>query len=257
MGALSTIRNLTGGRLPPLTRTALFSAFCVFVLALLLFAPGATPQPAAQPLTSAVRLVPAGDVRTESVILLDSSAVYIPQRAKAEGVGQGRLGQPEDAPFERPSPVLQFDPARPLSLGSGLQIPVQSIPTPGQAIPLASQDPFATFGMQPLPATAIDSRAGFYELYPQGGSKSPIINGKITHFTALNGENKTSSPHNLAFEGNFECLLTVDSLGKAPLGAVSRRTGNPELDAAIIRWAAGVSWSQKLPPGQYRLIVGP
>lgn len=257
MGALSTIRSLTGGRLPPLTRTALFSAFCVFVLALLLFAPGATPQPAAQPLASTVRLVPAGDVRTESVILLDSSSVYIPQRAKAEGAGQGRLGQPEDAPFERPSPVLQFDPGRPLSLGSGLQIPVQSIPAPAQAIPLASQDPFATFGMRSFRDAAIDSRAGFYELYPQGGANKPIINGKITHFSGLNSENKNSTPLSLVFESNFECLLTVDSLGKAPLGAISGRTGSPELDAAIIRWAAGVSWGQKLAPGQYRLIVGP
>jgi len=257
MGALSTIRNLTGGRLPPLTRTALLSAFCVFVLALLLFAPGATPQPSAQPLTSTVRLVPAGDVRTESVILLDSSAVYIPQRAKAEGVGQGRFGQPEDAPFERPSPVLQFDPARPLSLGSGLQIPVQNIPAPAQAIPLASQDPFATFGMRSFRDAAIDSRAGFYELYPQGGASKPIINGKIAHFYELNSKNNITTPTSLVFEGNFECLLTVDTLGKAPLGAILRRTGSSDLDATIIRWATGVPWGQKLAPGQYRLIVGP
>jgi hypothetical protein len=257
MGALSTFRNLAGGRLPPLTRTALLSALCVFILALLFFAPGATPRPAAQSLTNAVRLVPEGDVRAESVILLDSSAVYIPQRAKVDASGQGRLGQPEDAPFGRPAPVLQFDPTRPLNKESGLQIPVQSVPAPVQASPLASQNPFATFGMRSTRDSSIDSRAGFYEVYPQGGANNPIIIGKITHFDELKGEKRHLASQDLRFENLFEVILTVDSLGKAPLGANSRRTGNLELDAAIIRWAAGVAWHQKLPPGQYRLIVGP
>ena len=257
MGALSTFRNLAGGRLPPLTRTALISALGVFILALLLFAPGATPRPAAQPLTNAVRLIPSGDVRTESIILLDSSAVYIPQRPKVEGAGQGRLGQPEDTPFDRPAPILQFDPARPLSRGSGLQVPVQTMPLAAQGAPLASQDPFATFGMQSFRESPIEPRAGFYEIYQQSGANKPIISGKITHFNQIKGEIKPLSKEKTPFESTFEILLTVDSLGKAPLGAISKRTGSPELDGVIARWAEGVAWHQKLPPGHYRLIVGP
>ena len=89
MRALSTFRNLTGGRLPPLTRTALLCGLVVFLLTLVVFRPGAGGEAPAQPLSNGVRLVAPGDARTESVVLLDTSAVYFPGKSSLGGAGRG------------------------------------------------------------------------------------------------------------------------------------------------------------------------
>jgi hypothetical protein len=257
MGALSTFRNLAGGRLPPLTRTALLCGLSAFVGALVFFSPGAGGCPPAQPLTQGVRLVPPGDARTESVVLLDSSAVYLPAPTKAAKAGRGEVGQPEDAPFAASSPILQFDPAKPLGKDSMLQVPRQAIPAPAQAIPLTAQEPLTTFGSQGFRDVKLEPRAAFFEVYPlQGGYKS-LINGKITHFIDNKYENGVISGKNATLDGSFEAILSVDSLGQSPLGAVLRHTGSKTLDEAVRRWAASIEWGQRLPPGVYRLIVGP
>ena len=239
MGALSTFRNLAGGRLPPLTRTALLCGLSVFIAALVFFSPGAGGRPAARPLTQGVRLVSPGDARTESVVLLDSSAVYLPSPAKSSKAGRGEVGQPEDAPFAASPPILQFDPAKPLGKDSMLQVPRQTAPAAAQAIPLVAQEPLTTFGSAGFRDVKLSPRTAFFEVLPlQGGNNS--INDK-----------------NAPLGGYFEVILSVDSLGQAPLGAVLRSSGSKAHDEAVQRWAASVEWGKRLPPGVYRLIVGP
>ncbi len=257
MRALSTIRNLAGGRLPPLTRTALLSGLAVFVGAVVLFSPGAGGRPAARPLTNGVRLVSSGDARTESVVLLDSSAVYFPTPSRTVKGGRGEVGQPEDSPFAAFPPILQFDPAKPPVKDSLLEIPKPAIPGAALAIPLSAQEPLTTFGSEGFRDLKIEPRAAFFEVFPlQGGLKS-IINGKITHFDAKIGGKSVDFSKNAPLMGNFEVVLSVDSLGRAPLGAVLRYSGSKPLDEAVLRWAASMDWSKRLPPGVYRLIVGP
>jgi hypothetical protein len=257
MGALSTFRNLAGGRLPPLTRTALLCGLSVFIGALVFFSPGAGGRPAAQPLTQGIRLVPPGDARTESVVLLDSSAVYLPAPSRSAKAGRGEVGQPEDAPFAAFAPILQFDPAKPLGKDSMLKVPRQVVPDATQAIPLAAQEPLTTFGSDGFREVKLEPRAAFFEVYPlQGGYKS-IISGKIEHFI-VNKDNKSGfSDNNAPLNGYYEVVLSVDSLGQAPLGAILRFSGSKPLDEAVQRWAASVDWGKRLPPGVYRLIVGP
>ena len=257
MGALSTFRNLAGGRLPPLTRTALLCGLSAFVGALVFFSPGAGGRPAARPLTQGVRLVPPGDVRTESVVLLDSSAVYLPAPSKAAKSGRGEVGQPEDTPFAKATPILQFDPAKPLGEDSTLQVPRQTIPAAAQAIPLAAQEPLTTFGSKGFRDLKIEPRAAFFEVFTMEGGYKSVINGKIAHFYDKNESSSVSFDKNAPLGGNFEVILSVDSLGQAPLGAVLRHSGSKALDDAVRRWAGSIPWGQRLPPGVYRLVVGP
>lgn len=257
MGALSTFRNLAGGRLPPLTRTALLCGLSAFVGALVFFSPGAGGRPAARPLTLGVRLVPPGDVRTESVVLLDSSAVYLPAPSKAAKSGRGEVGQPEDTPFAKATPILQFDPAKPLGEDSTLQVPRQTIPAAAQAIPLAAQEPLTTFGSKGFRDLKIEPRAAFFEVFTMEGGYKSVINGKIAHFDDKNKSSDVSFDKNAPLGGNFEVILSVDSLGQAPLGAVLRHSGSKALDDAVRRWAGSIPWGQRLPPGVYRLVVGP
>ncbi|NBV48138.1 MAG: hypothetical protein EBR95_03605 [Verrucomicrobia bacterium] len=257
MGALSTFRNLAGGRLPPLTRTALLCGLSVFIGALVFFSPGAGGQQPAQPLTQGVRLVPPGDARTESVVLLDSSAVYLPAPARLTKAARGEVGQPEDAPFAAFAPILQFDPAKPLGKESMLKVPRQVVPDAALAIPLAAQEPLTTFGSAGFRDVKLEPRTAFFEVYPlQGGYKS-VISGKIEHFI-VNKDNKSDkSDKNAPLNGYFEVILSVDSLGQAPLGSVLRFSGSKPMDEAVQRWAASVEWGKRLTPGVYRLIVGP
>jgi hypothetical protein len=218
MGALSTFRNLAGGRLPPLTRTALLCGFSAFVGALVFFSPGAGGRPAARPLTQGVRLVPPGDVRTESVVLLDSSSVYLPAPSKAAKAGRGEVGQPEDTPFAKAAPILQFDPAKPLGQDSTLQVPRQTIPTAAQAIPLAAQEPLTTFGSKGFRDFKIEPRAAFFEVFPMEGGYKSIISGKMPHFIDNNKNSYAILDKNAPIGGSFEVILSVDSLGQGPLG---------------------------------------
>jgi hypothetical protein len=257
MRALSTFRNLTGGRLPPLTRTALLCGLAVFLLTLLIFRPGAGGEVPAVPLTNGVRLVPPGDARTESVVLLDTSAVYFPAKSTLAGGGRSEVGQPEDAPFAKSAPVLQFDPSKPPAKESTLQVPRQQAPSPAKAVPLFEAEPFTTFGTKGYAGQGIESRMAFFEVYPISGAFNPVLSGKITQFSDENGIKDTFFIKNNPFKSKFELILSVDSFGKSPLGGVVRLSGSRALDDAVRRWAAGVDWASQLPPGVYRLIVGP
>ena len=257
MRTLSTFRNLTGGRVPPLTRTALLCGLGLFLLALLVFKPGAGGNDPAEPLTNGVRLVEPGDARTESVVLLDTSAVYFPAKSVLGGVGSVEIGQPEDAPFAKFNPALQFDPSRPLGKESTLQVPRGETPVPAKAVPLAEAAPFTTLGTHRYAGEGLPARAAFFEVYPMSGRSKPIISGKITHFNDKKGVKDDLILKNNPFNSIFEVILSVDSLGKAPLGSDVRHSGSPPLDEAIRRWAAEVDWAKQLPPGAYRLIVGP
>ena len=257
MRALSTFRNLTGGRIPPLTRTALLSGLGLFLFTLLFFKPGAGGDNPAQPVGNGVRLVVPGDARTESVVLLDTSAVYFPSKLGSGGVGRSVVGQPEDAPFAKFHPVLQFDPSRPIGKESTLQVPRRETPTPARAVPLAEVDPFTTFGTRSYSGEGIPARVAFFEIYPISGGSSPIFSGKIPHFSDKNGVNNDFLSKNAPFKSIYEVILSVDSFGKAPLGSEVRLSGTKSLDEAIRRWASGTDWTGQLPPGAYRLIVGP
>jgi len=257
MGALSTFRNLASGRVPPVTRTALFCGGGIFLLTLLVFQPGAGGLDPAQPLANGVRLVSPDDARTESVILLDTSAVYFPSRSALGGLGRTEVGQPEDAPFARSVPVLQFDPTKSPSNDSTLQLPRSETPPPAKAVPLAEVSPFTTFGTAGYGGQGIAERAAFFEVFFIGGGKKSIISGKIPHFNNRNGVRDDLLIKNAPFLSTFEVILSVDSLGKTPLGAAVRLSGSKPLDEAIRRWATDTDWSAQLPPGTYRLIVGP
>lgn len=257
MRALSTFRNLTGGRIPPLTRTALLCGLGIFFLALLVFKPGAGGDAPASLLTNGVRLVPPGDPLTESVVLLDTSAVYFPGRSATGGVGHSEVGQPEDAPFAKTAPVLQFDPAKPLGKDSTLQVPRQSAPIAAKAVPLAAADPFTTFGSQGFKGAGIEPRTAFFRIYSLDGSIKPLLFGNINHYDTKKGLNVLINRNNAPFNSIFEIIISVDSFGKSPMGGVIRLSGSPALDEAILGWAKGVDWSRQLPPGSYRLIVGP
>lgn len=256
MKALSTFRNLAGGRLPPLTRTALLTVATIFVLTLLIFRPIAGGLPPAPALQAAPRLVAVGDPRTEQVILLDSSAVYFPHRRSGQG-GQGELGQAEGTPFPKAEPTFQFNPAQPLARDSVLQIPRAFVPSASQATPLSAQEPFVTFGTHGFKDSTIAPREAFFEIKSINGSIKPIIYGNIKLYSYINDIKYIEKQKNAPLWSNIEMIMGVDSLGKATLGSITRSSGSSEMDRAVLAWAAQEDWPRRLSAGTYRLTVGP
>jgi hypothetical protein len=126
-----------------------------------------------------------------------------------------------------------------------------------KAVPISEAEPFSSFGTQGFKGGGVAPRMAFFQVYPIGGSINPVLNGKIDHLSFKNEFNGDKNDLNPPFKSVFEVILSVDSLGKAPLGGKVRLSGSKSLDEAIQRWAQSVDWSKQLSPGVYRLIVGP
>lgn len=247
--------------MPPTTRTALAAGLGVFLLTILVFHPHAGGGPAASPLESGVLLIPPGDPRTESIVLLDVSAAYLPGRVSSVVAGQGEVGQPLDAPFAKFDPVLMVDPSKSdigkLSDRLPLEAAKAVAASPAEAIPLAQWEALTTFGMKSLRSSGITGRSAFFEVYAMNGGLKPIIYGKLTHpgvnFSKINIKKQANAP----LLSNIEVILGLDSMGKHGSGSLLRSSGDPVLDEAVLQWSAGVDWARQLPPGSYRLTVGP
>ena len=233
------------------------SGLTIFVLTLLIFRPSAGGDAPASRLTGGVRLVPPGDARTENVILLDPSAVYFPSCPSNLGSAQTELGQPEDAPFPKIAPILQFDPSKALGRDSTLQVPRQVAPTAARAIPIDQTDPFTTFGSLGLKANLVTPRVGYFNITSLSGSDKPYFFGNITQNDIKNYGNNQFLSVSAPFSSVYELILGVDSMGKASFGAILHSSGDKDLDRAILAWAGRMDWVHRLPPGSYRLRVGP
>lgn len=120
-----------------------------------------------------------------------------------------------------------------------------------------AQEPLTTFGSAGFRDVRLEPRTAFFEVLPLQGGNNSIISGKIEHLDVKNGKNNAINVKNTPLVGYFEVVLSVDSLGQAPLGAVLRYSGSKAQDEAVLRWAASVEWGKRLSPGVYRLIVGP
>ena len=256
MRSLGTIRDLAGGRVPPLTRTALIAGLAVFLAALVLVRPTDGGLPKAEPLRGGVRWVAADHAPTEGVLLLDPSVAYLP----------GRLINPvdlrpagprpsEETPFARLDRRLGHDPQK--TAAAPIKLADPSSPSPANSSSLAAAEPFTTFGRANLTQSGASPRVGVFEVYPVSGAKKPSITGILPHFESFSSNNKKNNNNLAPLWGSYEAIVGVDSLGQAGLPAMSRSSGDAGVDQALGRWAASVPWARHLAPGTYRLVVSP
>ncbi len=254
MKALKTIRNLAGGQVPPLTRTALISGFIVFFTALLVFHPQSGGMPAAPVLTSGVVLMPGNHPLTEGVVLLDTSALFLPSRRNSEIMDFPEVNQPEDNPFLKYSPNC-LSPTKPIDLP--LEYPKPRAVAPQDAVNLNQWEPFTTFGTKSFKEYPVVSQKGYFEVYPISGALKPIIYGKLDNFNGnfdlKNFDLSKKSP----ILDKIEVIIGVDSMGLHGGGSLIKSSGNRALDGAVQQWIRGVDWAQRLAPGTYRICVGP
>jgi len=256
MALLSTVRNVAAGRLPPATRFAVLCGCGVFVACLLVFRPVAGGAPAAKPLTSGVALLPPGNALAETQALLDPSAVYLPSSRGRGAVASGSEEvQLEDSPLAGFDPILRFSPGKPVDLTLESEKPIA---TPAYlAIPLTEWEPYATLGSANASQSWGVPRGLYYEIYPLSGANKPIFKDKLSTFLVKNEKNSPSNPNNAPLWSTLELIIGVDSMGLQSPATIVRSSGNKDVDAAVVSWSGQVPWAKRLPPGSYRLVVGP
>lgn len=256
MRSLGTIRNLAGGRVPPLTRTALLAGLAVFVAALALVRPTDGGLPPAEPLRGGVRWVAAGNGVAEGVVLLDPSVAYLPSKLIATpDLAFTGTKLSEETPFTRLDRRLTNDPLK--SADPPLKLVEPVAPRASTAVPLTAADPFTTFGRANLAQSSLAPRAGSFEVFELSGAKKSFISGILPPLELKNINKTDKSGNNAPLWSTFEAIVGVDSLGLQGQPAVIRSSGHREVDQALTRWATGVPWAKHLPPGSYRLFVSP
>jgi len=255
MGLLSTVRNVAGGRLPPATRFAVLCGFGVFVVGLLVFKPVAGGAPAALPLTSGTVLLPPGNALAETQALLDPSAAYLPAGFSKSPLAAVDDVQVEDSPLAGFDPILRFAPGKPVDLTLESEKPVAAVPH--AAIPLSQWEPFSTLGSANLTQGAIPPRSFFCDVSDLGGSRKSILKGKIGNIIINSDKNGAKSDKDAPILSTLELIIGVDSMGLQAPAQIVRSSGNSGVDAAVVTWSTQVPWAKRLPPGSYRLTVGP
>lgn len=255
MGLLTTVRNVAGGRLPPATRFALLCGFGVFVVGLLVFKPVSGGAPAAPPLTGGTMLLAPGNALAETQALLDPSAAYLPVGAAKSPLAAVEDVQIEDSPLLGFDPILRFAPGKQVDLTLESEKPVAA--APHLAIPLNQWEPFSTLGSANLTQGVIPPRSFYYELSDVGGAKRAILKGKVGNIIVKNDQSGAKIDKNAPLLSTLELIIGVDSMGVQAPATIVRTSGHPGVDAAVVSWSTQVPWAKRLPPGSYRLIVGP
>ena len=255
MGLLSTVRNGAGGRLPPATRFAVLCGFGIFVVGLLVFKPVSGGVPVAKPLTAATVLLPPGNALAETQTLLDPSAAYLPAGASKSPLAVVEDVQVEDSPLPGFDPILRFAPGKQVDLTLESEKPVAV--SPQAAIPLSHWEPFSTLGSANLTQGAIPPRSLYYEVSDVSGAKKAILKGKIGNIIIKNDVNGAKNEKSPPLLSPLELIIGVDSMGVQAPAVVIRSSGNAGVDAAVVSWSVQVPWAKRLPPGSYRLTVGP
>jgi hypothetical protein len=255
MRLLGVIRNLTGGRVPPVTRTAMIVTGAAFISALIIFKPQVGGNPPAPTLSVAVELLPPGSSLAEAQGLMDSSTIYLPVAKSTPSTTPKESIQPEDAPLPGFEPILKFSPGRPIDLPLEVEKPMA--PSAVVATPLPLTEPFKSYGSANLTQGAISPRGIYYEVYSLGGAKNLKLNGNLDeksfkkHFISIKNEK------NAPLWSYLEIRIGIDTMGQQAPPIVIKSSGYLMADEAAKNWAAEVEWARRLPPGAYRLIVGP
>ena len=256
MRLLRSIRELTGGQVPPITRRATLVVGILFFISLIVFKPQAKVYPRAQTLAHPVQLLPTGSALAENESLLDASVIYLPS-AKSERrvASSSETIQVEDAPLPGFGPQFRFAPNRALDLP--LETEKSQAPSAYQAIPLKDTQPFASIGSANLSQNSMEPRSGLYEVYPVSGATKPILSGKMPNKINFTNKNPTKNDKVAPLLFNLELLIAVDSMGMQSQARLSRSSGDVGLDNEVKQWSSSMDWGHLLAPGFYRLVIGP
>ncbi|NBV38047.1 MAG: hypothetical protein EBS00_00510, partial [Verrucomicrobia bacterium] len=108
-----------------------------------------------------------------------------------------------------------------------------------------------------LSQNALKPRGLLYEVYPLSGAKNPILKGNISLVIDEKQKKSSKSWDKAPLWSPIELLIGIDSMGMQAPARIIKSSGDSEVDLAVREWTAEVNWVRLLPPGSYRLVLGP
>jgi hypothetical protein len=240
--AITTQRRRAGWWVAGLTAVVTVAAV------LLLFRPLRPSPPPERPAATPSVVIDRGDgLMREQATLFDPTPLFLPtewntnQRALPAGV-QHQPGQV----FKPFPPSLRFGEAElSLPIGRTLEVPK----SPKDLLMEPSHDPFLGFDREDRTFPPLTARAGFVEIR-NAGTGEVVLSRDLEGSPALSSRPRDGPP------AEFLIAITVSGL----LGGPSEAAGSEaeEADAFLRDYLAkSLHLGERLPPGIYRVVVGP
>jgi hypothetical protein len=229
--------------------TVVFAAAAFVVLFRPLGKGGGAARPAAPPRVNVARLDEgaADQLLREQATIFDPTPLFLPTRWNASQ-------RPLPASVQRQPEQVFGDFAPKLIYGEAeLSLPIsasQTLPKdPLDLLKQASRDPFLGFGRQDEPLTPLPERLGWVEVQ-RVGDGHPMLRCKLERPVVLPAGRLDWRP------AEFLVTVTVAGLLGRPVGTAS--SDIEEVDLFLRDYLSEVlHLGERLPPGMYRVVVGP
>ena len=247
---VARLLTLANGRVPRATRLLAWAGLALLTAAWVLLDPGHVGSPAAQASPPTTVLLPPRSAWVDRAELADPAGLFLrpPLQLDAPLV----TAQPEATPFLAYGPDLRTQPGQPLAT-----LPIPAPATKPDALTLLLQpekNPLRTLGLglNPQPPEA---RRGSVEVFSDSGEL--VISEELSQGDFANIIHKTFSVNNLKTISPSEFRLGIDAFGQQSPPFLTSPSRLPELDQAALQWVGSQPWAKRLPPGSYRIRIGP
>lgn len=242
--------TLASGRVPASARLAAAAGLLALFLAWFVFEPGHQAQPRILPAPPHTLALPSNSPWVDRAQLADPASLYL--QGPPGSAPMPILAQPEATPFLAYGPDLRSQPGQPLSLTS------KSAPSPNpdplSVLLESDSQPLLTLG-QKSPGPLPSPRDPLCEVVSDQGEILRAI--PIKDMPLREKIHKMLSNNILSVKSPVELRLGIDTYGLQSPPFLTLSSGHDPLDQAFILWASNQPWAQGLPPGSYRLRLGP
>jgi len=241
---------LASGRIPRPALVIAWTCLLVFVAAWTLLSPGHRSQPRLLPQAPFSLLLSLSSPWLDRAELADPSGLFLRSPTGPSQVAV--LAQPEATPFLAYGSDLRTQPSQPLNLDPFSQA---TPPTTPVAVLLEPENqPLRTLG-QTAPQRLPVSRTPIAEVFSDSGEL--ITRLESTSLGKASDIHKYLSNNILSIKNPIELRLGTDSFGLQSQPYMTISSGNSDFDQAALDWASNQAWGRLLPPGSYRIRVGP
>ncbi len=242
--------TLASGRVPLGPRLLAWTALALLLAAWVVLDPGHRATPRLLPAPPETFLLPPRSPWVERAELGDPSGLFL--RAPSLVADVPVTAQPEANPFLAYGPDLRTQPGQPLA---ALPTASKASPPPAPALLLQPEAyPLRTLG-QTANSTPPTPRRPTGEVFSDSGEV--LLRVEISDGPHLLKIHKLINNNGLSLKSPSEFRMGIDAFGLQSRPFLTQSSGDSGLDQAALEWAVSQPWASRLPPGSYRLRVGP
>lgn len=242
--------TLASGRVPLVPRLLAWSTLSLLLGAWVVLDPGHQASPRLLPASPDTLLLPPRSPWVERAELADPASLFL--RSPSPLAEVPVTAQPEATPFLAYGPDLRTQPGQPLST-----LPAASplsAPQPLSILLKPEPYPFRTLGQVSKPSPP-PPRPPTSEVFSDSGEL--MMSVAITGTTQAKEIHKALSKNGINYSYATEFRFGIDAFGLQARPFLTRSSSDAAFDQAALEWVIVQPWASQLPPGSYRLRVGP